>query len=422
MSRKRLLENIFSLGALQAANYVLPLLILPYLAHVLGVEHLGLLAFAVALMQIFVVLTDYGFNLSASREASIRRDEPEALIKLFAAVTTLRLLFMMTGFIVLLGLINLVPKFEEHAWLFIASYVLVVGNAIFPLWLFQGLERLKIASLVQIASKLVSLSLVFLLVKAPEDVEMAAFLQGAGSLLAALLITPWIPGLIAHLKPAIPSFQDLKHQLCQGWHIFISTASINFYTSSNTFILGLIASPTAVGIYHIAEKTIRAVQYLFTPVSQAVYPHVSRLAQQAPAAALAFNRKLLVWAGGISIMASLTVFILAPWGVILVFGEAFETSAGILQILAPLPFIIVLSNILGVQTMLSFNLKQDFSRIFVAASAVNFVLFIPLAWIYGVHGAAWANVLVETIVTLLMFTTLHHKNLNPLTHRLAAQG
>jgi len=50
MSKKRLLENIFSLGALQAANYALPLLLLPYLAHTLGVEKLGLLAFAISLM------------------------------------------------------------------------------------------------------------------------------------------------------------------------------------------------------------------------------------------------------------------------------------------------------------------------------------------------------------------------------------
>ena len=90
MSKKRLLENIFSLGALQAANYALPLLLLPYLAHTLGVEKLGLLAFAISLMQLFSVLIDYGFNLSASRQAAVHRNEPTALNHLFAAVTTLR--------------------------------------------------------------------------------------------------------------------------------------------------------------------------------------------------------------------------------------------------------------------------------------------------------------------------------------------
>ena len=185
MSRRRLIENVLSLGALQAASYVLPLLTLPYLARVLGPESLGLLAFALAFAQIFVMLTDYGFNLSATREVSVHRDNPAKVAEIFASITVLRLAFMLLGFVLLLALTQLIPRFAADAPLYAACYLLVVGNVLFPQWLFQGLEQLRLVSLLQILARVLVVIGIFLFVKSREDLLAAALLQSSGAALAA---------------------------------------------------------------------------------------------------------------------------------------------------------------------------------------------------------------------------------------------
>ena len=128
--RKTLLENFLSLSSLQGVNYVLPLIVLPYLIRVLGPEKIGLIAFAQALVQYFIILTDYGFNMSATRQIALYREHKTQLRQIFTSVLIVKLILVAISFFIMMLIVNIFPRFQ-HDWLLYAlSFGAVLGNAL----------------------------------------------------------------------------------------------------------------------------------------------------------------------------------------------------------------------------------------------------------------------------------------------------
>ena len=415
MNRNKIVESALSLGAVQLFTLLLPTLSLPYLAKMLGADSLGKMAFALSTAQIFMVLTDYGFNISAPKEISVHRENRTKVAEIWMAVTTLRTIFAVLGILLLLALGALIPQFHEELALLLVAYVAVLGNIIFPQWLFQGLEKLRLVSIIQIVTRIIVFTGVFLIVKSPADLYWATFLQSVGTLLGGLMALPLMFRALGPATYRLPSAEALIFQLKEGWHLFLSTAAVNLYTSSNAFLLGMLAAPSVVGHFHVAEKLIRAVQMMYAPISSAVYPHVARLAVTSKEAVLDFNRKLLLLFGAAAIPACLLTFVLARFVIGKLFGDAFLAAAPVLQIFSLLPLLMVVSNILGIQTMLPFGMKAQFGKILVGAAFIDLIVFIPGVRYFGAEGAASANVLIELFVTCAMATVLRRAGCSPLT-------
>lgn len=406
----QLRNNIVSLFALQGANYLLPLVTIPYLVRVLGPANYGRIAFAQAFVQYFVVLTDYGFNLSATRALAMVRGDREATSRLFCAVTAVKLALMVAGFAFMLVVVGLFPVRFQDWKLYILVYLAVVGSVLFPVWFFQGLERMRLMAVLSIISRLVTTVAIFILVRNRDDYHLAAVLQAGGLLLAGVASWILLPRL-ANIVVRLPTRRELKSTVVDGWHIFLSTAAISLYTTSNIFILGLLTSPVIVGYFSGADKLIKAVQGLVSPVTQAVYPHIAALRARSREAALGFVRRLLRVQGGMTLVMSLLLFALSGPIVRLVLGDQFQPAVRLVEWMALLPFVIGLSNIFGIQVMLIFDMKKTFSRILLGSGLLNIAMIIPLATWLGGEGAAISVLITEIAVTAAMALALVRQGL-----------
>ncbi len=402
---KRLASNVFSLTLLQGANYLLPLLTIPYLVRVLGPEFFGLLAFATATIGFFMLITDYGFNLSATRQISIHRDDATKVNEIFSAVMTIKVILMFFSFVLLAALVFSFEKFSQYWQVYFLTFGMVIGQVLFPVWFFQGMERMKYISYLNIAAKAFFAGCIFIFVQSQSDYLWVPLLTSMGFVVAGLysLYLLKIKFTVHFYKP---SFAHIQFQLREGWHVFFSSMSISLYTIAIPFMLGILTNNVLVGYFSAADKIVQAVKGLFQPVSQAMYPLISKKIQEDRQSGLAFVKKMRWLVGTCMFFVSGLLFVFAQQIVYSVLGEAYYSSILLLQIMAFVPFVVALSNMYGIQTMLNLGYEKAFSRILLVAAVLGVVLGMGLSSLFGAEGAAWTMLVVEVMVTLMMWVFL----------------
>ena len=359
--KRKLIENWSALSFLQLSNYLFPLITLPYIVRVLGPEKYGLINFAAAFIGYLVTISDYGFNLSATKEVSVNRSNFNVINDIFSSVIYTKIFLGLLSLVIMIFVVNYFDPFNKYEELYFITFGIVIGNILFPQWFFQGIEKMRYITIINFFVRLGGTIAIFVLLKTQSDFLLLAGINSCVQILAGFI------GLIFaikkfNLKIFFPNIVMIRKQLKNGAELFKSTIAINLYTNSNIFILGLLTNEQVVGYYSAADKIRIAAQGILGPISQSIFPHVSYLVKESKEKFIRFNRKLLKLQGLLAFMISLLIFLLAGQIGNILLGKEFTESVNVLRILAWLPFVISISNVYGIQTMLPMNFEKEFSN------------------------------------------------------------
>ncbi len=272
---KRLLVNFFSLAVIRGSSMILPLITLPYLVRVLGAENFGLLSFTLAIIMYFNIFVSFGFELSATREISIHRDNMEKVSEIFSSVMIIKSIFLLLSLFLLTIIVLVFDSFKLNATLYFVTFGVVVGNALFPIWFFQGMERMKYITYFNLSAKIFYTLFIFVLVHEKSDYIYVPLLNSIG-LIASGIVSIW---MILKYYPVcffFPTTTTIIYHIKDSSQFFLSRVANEGSGYYATTMIGIYFGNTIVGYYSMALKLLKAFGSLGGIVAQTIYPYMSK--------------------------------------------------------------------------------------------------------------------------------------------------
>jgi len=381
--KRKLISNFLSLSVLQAFTYVLPLVTLPYLVRVLGVEKYGLVMFAHSFVMFFNIIVDYGFNLSATREISIHRDNKERITEIFCSVMALK--FIMTLFS--LGVLTVVifsnNRFIGEWRLYYLTFLWVIGQALFPVWYFQGLEQMKYITIVNIASKSLFTLLIFIFVQEKKDYILVPLLNGVGVVSGGLIALYIV--LLKFKQPVhYKSIQLTKH-FYNGFHIFLSIFSSSLMSIAPVLFIGYLIDYQMTGFYSAFDKMVVAIKNLFFIINQTFFPRISKIYSENKARFSTIWKRLTCFTFGTAIITYVLVFMSSNKLILFFLGSNFLEYSYLFNILLISVVSYVIMNSLGLNGLLVIGQSKLLSKSQIPP-VLFFILLSPYLLLH--HGIA----------------------------------
>lgn len=398
--RNRLVENVFSLLILQGSNYIFPLITFPYLVRILGTDNYGILVFCVAIMQFLNIFVDYGFNISGTRDISINKHNKEKVNDIFNVIMTIKIALTLFVGIVFYIVVESFSFFYGNKVAFLLSFLILFGNTFFPIWLYQGLEKMKYITYFTIISKILVTLLIFIFIRDSDDINIAVFFQTLYYIIPGIFSFFFVRMKFNIDYKIIKDIHKITHELVKGKHIFMTNLWINFYSQGPLIILGFISGNNATGNYSIGQKIMGAFNGLSQPVIQAVYPYLCELYESKKNFFFLFKKKLLFLSCLFSILIALLLYIFSSQLSQIVIGEYNAQITQLIRVFSIITFLSIMNTIMA-RIMYSMDLQKNLNRSYSIAATVFIILSVPLTiWIHE-YGMALTVIFAESIVFIL---------------------
>lgn len=385
-------KNVFSMYLVQGSRYLIPLLMIPYIARVLGVSSWGILAFTQAFSLYLFLVVDYGFELSATRKIAENKDNHSNISQILVNVITAKIILSFFIFIVAIAIKEIWINVFNMSALYWAGFFWAFSNSINLFWFFQGIERIQLIALVDIVLKLTGLALIFYFIKSPGD-EWKFLAINGGAAFITFLISFFLA--IRQFGVAYPSVIDAIMMVRKGWNSFLIRFFSSIYSSASPFIMGLFSAPEFVGVYSAAEKIARTVKEMIRPITRTLYPRFSILLKNDRKTAFNHIRIAFFWLSVIGLSLTLFVYLLSDLIINTMFGHEFIDAVPILQIMSTIIFLSSLSNVISIQWMMTNNLDKKVA-IFTFISVLVFLgTALLLTPTYNGKGMALSIIMAE---------------------------
>lgn len=393
---KTMITNFISLVLLQGINYVLPLVTYPFLFRVLGVERWGLVSFGYAVILYFSMFTEFGFSLSATKYISENREDLSKVNTYLNSAMICRIILCLVSFLILLLLIFFVEKFKDQSVFYLLFFGVVIGNTMFPLWFFQGMENMKYITVFNLAAKSLSFIPFFVFIKNPDDYIFVPVFYSLGYISAGIISLYFVYNTL-QMKYFYTSRKQIWFCMKDSSTYFLSRLSVSLFTTSNLIFIGFVGGDVAAGYYSAAEKLYQAYNQMLTPFSGVLFPHIAKTKD------VSFFKKVFNYITGLNLGVVCLVLLLSSFIIQLIYAPDNDYSTNVFRILTCACFVTIPSMLLGYPFLAALGHPHytNWTTTVVSIFHVAGICILFVAGIISIYTVAVMVVLTETLNLLL---------------------
>lgn len=396
-SPRRISSDALVVGTGYAVSFLYPLVSLPLLSRVLGAELLGVLMFALAVLQVVVLCTDFGFSVSAVRRITLSRSNEEQGIIIASTLCAKYLLLLASGGLVIVAAIA-VPAMRENLQLYVAGLLLVGAGVAFPNWLLQGLGRLRLFASLVAGSRLLGLLGLLLTVRSQEDLLLALVWQLLPLGLAAT--GAWIV-LVASRQAhwRWPTRGSVGEAFRDGAPLFLTSVAQLLSGNANTLVLGAVAPAAQVAYFGAAERFANAGRGIMQGLQDSMLPRMV----EARSSEDGRGTQRFIIAGFLAVycLGGLLLILNAGWFVPLYLGEEFRAAVPVTQIVG-LALCVAGGSAVYRLVAAAAHRYVAIGSIAVGVGIAHVLILIPASMFYGAMGVA-ATILVGEVLMLAVY-------------------
>ena len=368
--KSNVIKNTIMLYGMSIAKIVFPLLTLPYLTRVLSVESYGVVSYVKAVMQYMQLVVDFGFMLSGTKDIVNAKNDHEKLEKEVGDILLARVLLAASAFVVLLGMIAVIPLLRANIGYTLLAFVTVFLSVFLFDYFFRGIEKMQVITLRFVAMRGIATALTFVFVHSDEDILFVPLLDAFGSLVAVILVFVELKkeNIKIHFSGVSTAWKKLKNSFVY----FASNMATTAFGALNTLLIGAFLPTTEVAYWSVCMQMIGAVQAMYAPITDGIYPEMIKTKSRK------FIERLLMIFMPIVLAGSAFSIAVAPYVLQIVGGEQYVAATPLFRALVPVLIFSFPGIVLGWPTLGALDKAAQVTKTTILSAVVQVVSLLLL--------------------------------------------
>jgi len=352
------------MGISQIVNYLFPLILIPYLIRILGLDLYGVYIIFQVIIFFGLLITTYSYNIIGVKQISNNLHNTNQIKMIFNDILSTKIVL----FVIVFSLFSFLPFYIDEIMPFKLEFFFILlnilGYALFPNWYLQGLGRFKELMIINIIYKSLQFFLIILFVKSSSDFLLLNIIYGVIPLLMAIHSLK-----LAHVQKISFITKNIIKELRDNFRTFLSLLFRNSNSSLVILFIGLNFHLETVAIVGALEKIVKAVRSMFDPIFSVVFQHINIKDKKQNKFFYIDKMVLFGIVFGFIFMILFNTF--QKEISLMVFDKYSESYNHIFSIFSIMPLLLILTNIFGIQTLITYNYENKYNNIMVISFIIT---------------------------------------------------